>query len=60
MPDQVDKVNGIFHRAGAYSRFKDLIERKGFLENWYEFEKEQQDQALREWCKENDIEMYEN
>jgi|WetSurMetagenome_2_1015567.scaffolds.fasta_scaffold74013_4 hypothetical protein len=57
LPGQVDKVNGIFHRAGAYSRFKDLVEKKGFLEKWYEFEKAQQDQALREWCEENDIEL---
>jgi hypothetical protein len=59
LPDQADRVDGLFHRQGAYSRFKDLVERKGFLEKWYKFEKETQDQALREWCEENDIELKE-
>ena len=42
MPDNMEKVQSIFRKKGAYSRFKDLLETKGLLEKWYEFEEEQQ------------------
>jgi hypothetical protein len=60
LPGELDKVSSIFHRKRAYTNYKDLLEKKGFLEKWYEFEKEHQDQALRQWCEENDIELYDN
>ena len=47
----------IFRRKGAYSRYKDFLESKGVLENWYEYENERQKVALKEWCKENNIEV---
>jgi len=55
LPDNLEKVNSFFHKKGAYSRFKNLLERKGLLDKWYAFEKEEQNKALREWCKDNDI-----
>ena len=57
MPEELDRVHSIFHRKGAYSRYKELLEEKGVLEEWYEFEKKRQDEAIREWCRENDIEI---
>jgi hypothetical protein len=36
---------------------KDLLESKGALENWYDFENKCQTAALKEWCEENDIEI---
>jgi hypothetical protein len=57
LPDELSRVHSIFSRKGAYSRYKELLERKGFLDEWYKYEKERQDEALREWCKENDIEI---
>lgn len=59
MSDSYERVRSIFQRKGAYARFKDLLETKGLLENWYRFEAEAHDKALREWCAENEIQIIE-
>ena len=56
IPEELEKVNSIFRRKGAYSRYKDLLESKGVLEDWYKFENERQKVALKEWCQDNNIE----
>jgi len=56
LPEELGRVHSIFNHKGAYSRYKELLEEKGFLDQWHEYEKERQDEALREWCEENDIE----
>ena len=55
LPSEFGRVRGFFNRAGAYARFKDLLESKGLLEVWYEFERKATETALRAWCKENSI-----
>ena len=57
LPEEVEKVYSIFRHKGAYSRYKDLLERKGSLDDWHNFEDERQKQALKEWCRENEIEL---
>ena len=57
LPDELEKVYSIFRSKGAYSRYKELLESKGFLDKWYEFEDERQKVALKEWCRENSIEI---
>ena len=57
LPEELEKVYSIFRRKGAYSRYKDLLESKGALEDWYKFENERQELALKEWCRENNIEI---
>jgi len=57
LPDGYHRVQEIFRRRGAYGRFKDFLESKGLLQNWYDFEKRRQEQALRDWCKEEGIEI---
>jgi hypothetical protein len=56
-PDLIDAVLDIFRRRGAYSRFKGLLDRKGFLEEWYTFEEEKTREALVRWCGENGVEL---
>lgn len=56
-PDEYDYVRRIFRKRGAYSRYKDFLESKGLLEEWYKFENDAQEKALREWCKEENIEL---
>jgi hypothetical protein len=29
----------------------------GFLDEWYNYENERQKEALKEWCRENNIEI---
>jgi hypothetical protein len=57
LPRELDRVIGYFHSRGAYGRFKDLLEDRGVLEAWYDFEKEATEHALREWCAEHDIQL---
>jgi hypothetical protein len=52
-------VDRIFSRRGAYRAFKELLDSLGLLERWYKFEDEQTKTALRQWCKENDLEISE-
>ena len=59
LPECRDQVVAFFRRAGAYARFKELLESKGALEQWYKYEAESIDKALREWCVENDIQVIE-
>ena len=57
LPDDYDRVRQIFRRPGAYGRFKDLLDSKGLLEVWYAFEKQREEEALRQWCTENEIKL---
>ena len=57
LPDEYNRVRLIFSKKGAYARLKELLESKGQLEGWYEFEKKATEEALRGWCKENDISL---
>ena len=54
-PDLYDQITVIFRRRGAYSRFKDLLEQKGLLEEWYTFEDLKIREALLRWCEENRV-----
>ncbi len=60
LPGEYDRVWQIFGRRGAYRRFKDFLESKGLLERWYDFENQREELAMREWCRENEIEFSEN
>jgi len=57
LPDEYAHVHQIFRRRGAYRRFKDFLESKGLLQSWYDFESQSEQRALRQWCKENGIEL---
>lgn len=51
IPEQYDRVSEIFRRRGAYSRYKDLLQRLGQLDAWYRFEESATEAALREWAE---------
>ena len=57
LPAQYNRVSDIFHRRGAYQRFKELLSTEGCLEQWYEFERQATVHALKDWCRENDIHL---
>jgi GNAT superfamily N-acetyltransferase len=58
LPEKVDEVEEIFRNKGAYSKFKALLERKGVVEKWYEYESQAKEKSLRMWCKENKIKIH--
>ena len=55
LSDNFEQINSFFHKKGAYSKFKKLLEGKGLIDKWYTFEEAEQKNALMEWIKENDI-----
>ena len=57
LPGDVENIREMFRRKGAYAMYKSLLEKKGMLEYWYEFESRVQEKALKEWCEENSIEV---
>jgi Uncharacterised protein family (UPF0158) len=57
LPNELDEVERYFSKRGAYARFKDFLARKSALDEWHKFEESAQKEALREWCKENSIEI---
>jgi hypothetical protein len=57
LPAEAGRVQAFFRRRGAYSKIKELLDKKGLLDEWYIYEDTQQKAALREWCRENSIEI---
>jgi hypothetical protein len=57
LPADYEDVARFFRRRGAYGRFKDLLQTRGMLERWYDFENQATDEALLGWCAENGIEV---
>jgi len=57
MADAYDQVRQMFRCQGAYSRFKSLLEHKGLLESWYDFEQQREEETLRDWCRDNKIQL---
>ena len=57
LPSQYEKIDSIFHRSGAYSRFKDLLHDHGILDAWYKYEETATQEALCAWAKEEGFEV---
>jgi hypothetical protein len=57
LPNDFDEVRYIFSKRGAYPKFRALLTRRSALDRWYDFESKATEQALREWCKLNSIEV---
>ena len=58
MPEEEhDLVYTMFRQRGGFSTFKSFLDLKGMLEQWYDFEKERETSAIREWCKQNQIKL---
>jgi hypothetical protein len=52
LPQEYRTVQEIFHHRGAYARYKDLLQRNGHLESWYEYERSATESALLAWAEE--------
>ncbi|MEO8023322.1 hypothetical protein [Polaromonas sp.] len=59
MPESLERVRSFFAKAGAYSRFKQLLGDAGQLDSWYAYELQSTHEALRAWAAENGIEVAE-
>jgi hypothetical protein len=57
LADSYELVYEFFRRRGAYARFKNLLEKKGLLEPWHDYESAATEQALRVWCAEEGLQI---
>ena len=57
LPYDYNFVASLFRKKGAYRRFKELLQSQGLLEKWFAFEASASDEALLNWCNENDIQL---
>jgi len=57
LPSQYEKIDSIFRRRGAYSRFKDLLNDHGALDAWYRYEESATQEALCAWAKEEGFDV---
>ena len=57
LPQDADDISDMFRKRGAYSRFKQLLLRRGVLEQWYDFDQKATEVALRQWCEDNLVEL---
>ena len=55
LPSDYDTVLAYFRERGAYRKFKNLLEDRGVIDDWYAFERQATEQALKEWCEDNGI-----
>ena len=55
IPGLKNKVQGIFSRRGAYSRYKAFLADLELLDAWHRFEDERTKEALLKWCENNGI-----
>jgi hypothetical protein len=57
LPNDFDEVRYIFSKRGAYQKFRALLARRNAVDRWHDFESKATEQALREWCEFNSIEV---
>jgi hypothetical protein len=57
LPKDFDDVKTMFSKRGAYQKFRTLLIKRKVLDRWYDFESKATEQALREWCELNSIEV---
>jgi hypothetical protein len=60
LPHRYDRVEAIFRHRGAYQRFKEILATEGRLEEWYAFETDATEQAIKQWCRDNNIQLAES
>jgi hypothetical protein len=57
LPGDLDTVEDMFRRKGAYQNFKYLLGERDVLQKWYDFEARETEEALREWCEDYGIKV---
>jgi hypothetical protein len=57
LPEEEENVARMFSWRGGYGRFKQLLQQRRMIDQWYSFEKEAQLEALKHWCVDNEIEL---
>lgn len=56
LPQDYGTVSNFFQQKDSYIRFKQLMGKRGCLDEWYRFEADVTANALRVWCRRNRLE----
>lgn len=57
LSDDYTTISGYFRGRGAYARFKRLLDQRGLLQSWFEFEARAVEGALRSWAQDNGLQV---
>ena len=57
--DSADKLEHAIQGRGAFRRFKDMVDRMGISQQWYDFQAEYYRKLAIEWCQEHGLEYIE-
>ena len=57
--DRADKLEHAIQGRGAFRRFKDMVDRMGISQQWYDFQAEYYRKLAIEWCQEHGLEYIE-
>jgi hypothetical protein len=57
LPDDFEAVQDFFRRRGAYARFKDLLDRRGHLNRWKEYENRATQDAYVQWALDSGMQI---
>ncbi len=57
LPESYDVVAGYFRKRGAYRRFKEFLEDRSQLEQWFAYEAQAIEVALRAWADDEEIQF---
>lgn len=52
---QVEEVEAIFRRKGAYGNYRRFLDRNGLLDHWYAFRDAHIQAAFLAWCQDNGL-----
>jgi len=55
LPYAYAEVAAIFRKRGAYGRFRDMLEYRGLLDQWRQFQDAGEKEAMRTWCRKNGV-----
>ena len=57
LPDDAERVRGMFKRAGAYRAFSELLAERGLTDRWHDFREAQTRAVLAGWCEEHGLQL---
>ena len=57
--EKADKLECAIQGRGVFRRFKDMVDRMGALQQWYDFQAEYYRKLAIDWCREHGLEYEE-
>lgn len=53
--ERADKLNCVIQGRGAFRRFKDMVDRMGISQQWYDFQAQYYRKLAIEWCQDHSL-----